>query len=183
MRNHLRTGFDKTSNLSHRTRYVARASFLIGLFLAIAALMILVLFSYNVPFIFLMLVFLLSIAMFFTAAALRKTVPILMVVLIGLGLAVLSFAYQPLGPESKMVGTECRPIRDCFLPVRGGGFPVQYVIDNPGITFWGVLGFEDEFRLWPFLADTCFYICMTELIRRIIQFLRSRGVRLRTKAG
>jgi hypothetical protein len=169
--------------LSPRTRRAAVSYFLIGLFLAITGLLILVFLNYFAPFIILMVIFVISIGMFLITAILLKTNPIIMVVLIASGLAILSFAYQPLGPEYRIVGTECRPILDCYRPVRGGGFPAQYVIDNPGITFWGELGFEDEFRVWPIVLDLCFYVCLVELIRRIIRYLSARGLNFKARAG
>jgi hypothetical protein len=151
--------------------------------LAISGLLMLVLFTYAAPFLILMGVFVISISMCLIAAVLLKASSILTIFLAGLGLAILSFAYQPLGPENKTVGTECQPIEDCYRPVRGGGFPAQYVIDNPGITYWGRLGFEDEFRMWALIVDVCAYICGIQLVRWILQFRMARQAGVRAGAG
>src|SRR3990170_3242550 len=62
------------------------------------------------------------------------------------------------------VGTECIPLEDCYRPVRGGGFPIQYVIDFPGITFPDVLGSEYDFRFWAFVLDFVFYMGLVQLV-------------------
>jgi hypothetical protein len=163
---HQRNNFDQSTNFVPRRVYISISYCLIGIFLTVASLTILIRSSYN--FSILLLVFTLLFGLFVTIATLKRINPIVTIFLIGLGLALLSFAYQSFGPERRMFGTECQPIRDCFRPVLGGGFPVQYVIDVPGITYQNILSFEDDFRVWPFIADVCFYICLMSLIYRVI---------------
>lgn len=149
----------------------------------ISGLTYLLLFNYDASYLLLMAIFVISMAVNFGAALLVKANSAIPIVLAGLGLTILSFAYQSLGPEFNLSGTECRVIRECFDPVRGGGFPVQYVIDIPGITYWDVLGFEDEFRPLAFVADVCFYICLLTLFRWGVQRLNLNYTDPKARAG
>jgi hypothetical protein len=147
-----------------------KISFLIlGITLAIVGGLILFVFNFDANFRSLAVIFALSLALLSIAASQLQGNRIISVLLGGLALAVMSFTYQTAGPEVKIVGTECPVIRDCIQPVLGGGFPVQYVVDNPGVSVRNVLALEDEYRLWPLIADTCFYICVIGLIRMSIQ--------------
>jgi hypothetical protein len=159
------------------TKKSANTYLIAGLTLAIVGLLILFVFNFDANFRSLALIFFLAIVLCLISAVLQKTPSIIPVILAGLGLVLLSFTYQTFGPEQKIVGTECPIIRECVRPVKGGGFPVQYVVDVPGISVRDVLGLEDEFRTWPFLADLCFYICLIELVRRFFQYLKGRGER------
>lgn len=174
---------NKIDNISPRARLAAFICFTIGLLLAILGLWMLWWFNYDAPFLILMGIFVISISMWLAAAAWLKASEIVTVTLAGFGLAILSFAYQPIGPESRIVGTECQQFSDCYDPVRGGGFPVQYMIDAPGITHWGALGFEDEFRFWHFVADLCFYICLVLIVRWISGYFRLGRVKASVEAG
>jgi len=109
-------------------------------------------------------IFISSIIVFFRAAFKLKTNPNILFGFIGLCITLLSFAYQPIGPVIRQHGTECIPLKDCFAPVRGGGFPMQYVIDYPGVSIPDSLGMEDEFRLWAFVVDVIFYSMLGQLL-------------------
>lgn len=157
--------FDQPTGSFPRKVYISIAYCVIGIFLTLASFALLVRISSNLFISLLALTILLGI---FSIVAIMKGIdPIVTIFLISLGLAFLSFSYQSFGPERKAFGTECQPIRDCFRPVLVGGFPVRYIIDVPGISVQNDLGFEDDFRIWSFIADVCFYICLMSLIYRI----------------
>jgi hypothetical protein len=174
MKHHPQNDIEPPENTTSKTRYAVISSLLLGLSLATIGVLILLVFNFDARFLFLMVVFALSIVFGLIAAILWKTKPIIPILLAGLGLTILSFTYQPYGPESKIVGTECSIIRECVRPVRGGGFPVQYIVDNPGITARDVLGLEDEFRAWSFIANFSFYVCLIELARMVIGSFKLR---------
>ncbi len=143
----------------------------------------LALLNYDAPYVFLIPAFVIAIGLELLAAILLKLNPLLTLGLAGLGLTFLSFFYQPLGPEVRLVGNVCDPISECLRPIRGGGFPIQYIIDRPLITFHDRLGYEDDFRGGAFIADLGFYVCLVSLIQRIIQYLKREKVRFRVSAG
>ncbi len=157
---------------------MATTLLLLGLALAIAGTISL----FEFPFLWSMVIFTTSIVLCFGASIMLKATTTILISLASVGLTVLSFAYQPLGPEYQMTGTECQRISECFSPVRGGGFPIQYVIDTPGITFWDDLGYEDEIRLLSFIVDFCFYNCMLSFLRWVFQRMVVKYTRLETSA-
>src|SRR5688572_17259458 len=97
-----------------------------------------------------------------------KINPVITVAFIAVCLACASFFYQQPGPEVGKFGTECVPIKDCYRAVLGGGFPMQYVIDIPGITYQDRLYIEDEFRVWPFILDVIFYFALGQIASRLV---------------
>jgi len=89
--------------------------------------------------------------------------------IISIGLALTSFSYQRIGPAQGFVGTECgNPQHRCYQPVLNGGFPIPFVVDSPTVSFPTVLYFEDEIRVWAFLADTLFYMILLVVARQLI---------------
>src|SRR5688572_16412083 len=114
-----------------------------------------------------MVIFVIAIFMLIQAARVLQVDPNITLALIAPALACVSSAYQPLGPEIGQYGTECVPIEDCFRPLRGGGLPLQYAIDIPGITTQGRLGIEDEFRVLPFALDVIFYFVLVQIAHRL----------------
>jgi hypothetical protein len=114
-----------------------------------------------------MAIFAIAIFMFIQAARVLQVDPNITLALIALALACVSSAYQPLGPEIGLYGTECVPIEDCSRALRGGGLPLQYAIDIPGITTQGRLGIEDEFRALPFALDILFYFVLVQIVHRL----------------
>ena len=155
---------EKNHNVPVKVRSIAISLLVIGFLLAMAGVRLA---YYDGPLFPAMAVFVASIILFIMATLLLKINLNIMVALIGLCITCLSFAYQPLGPEIRQHGTECMPIEDCFSPVRGGGFPIQYVIDSPGISVPDSLGSEDEFRLWALVLDTIFYFGLWQIVYRI----------------
>ena len=117
-----------------------------------------------------MVIFVIAIFMFIQAARVLRINPNITLALIALGLACASFSYQPLGPEIGQYGTECVPIEDCSRALRGGGLPIQYVIDIPGITVQGALGIEDEFRILSFALDAIFYFVLAQITQRLLLY-------------
>ena len=101
---------------------------------------------------------LISLAILALMAVFFKAKPILTSLIIGLGLTFASFFFQRMGPEIGQYGTECVPVSDCFGPLLSGGFPLAYMINQPGHTFQSSLDQWDEFRLASFVLDTFFYI-------------------------
>ena len=93
----------------------------------------------------------------------------LLSLIMSLGLALGSFLYQRIGPAQGFVGTECgNPQNRCYRPVLNGGFPLPFVIDRPTVSVPNVLFFEDEIRVWAFLADMLFYLIFLVLTRHLI---------------
>jgi len=156
---------------STKSRIIAIAVTAIGLLLTLAGAW----FAYAYESLFLIMAVLVSstIVVIMTILKLKINSNIL-VLLAGVCLTFLSFAYQPLGPEIRQWGTECIPLEECFAPVRGGGFPIQYVIDFPGVTSPDDLGFEDEFRIWAFVLDLVFYSGLVYLTYRTNRYFLAR---------
>jgi len=109
-----------------------------------------------------------------TMATYLKGRPPLVIAAVGLGLTFASFFYQQIGPQIGQYGTECVPIEDCFRPLLGAGFPLQYVIDTPGISVPGSLGIEDKLGLVAFALDALSYIAVTSLGFAAIRHYRAR---------
>jgi hypothetical protein len=74
-------------------------------------------------------------------------------------LASASFFYQKIGPSVGIYGTECKdqPHGYCYGPLLGAGFPFQFVLDFPGISVVGTIGYEDNVIQIMFLADVFIY--------------------------
>jgi len=115
-----------------------------------------------------------SLVILATMAAYLKAKPALIITAAGLGLTFASYFYQQMGPQIGKYGTECVPIEDCFRPLLGAGYPLQYMLDTPGITSQGSLGFEDKFRLVAFALDGLLYIAMTYLSYTLIRYYHAR---------
>jgi hypothetical protein len=110
-----------------------------------------------------------SFAILATMAAHLKASRALVVTAFGFALTLATFLYQRMGPDVGKYGTECIPIEDCFGPLLGAGFPLQYLVNVPGITDPTSLGGEDELRLLPFAIDT--------LAFSVISYLGSTALR------
>jgi len=102
-----------------------------------------------------------SLAILAVMAIFFKAKPVLTSLIIGLGLAFASFFFQRMGPEIGQYGNVCVPMSDCFGPLLSGGFPLAYMINQPGHTFQYSLDQWDEFRLASFVLDTFFYVFIT----------------------
>ena len=128
--------------------------------------------TWLVPLFPVMMIFGVAIVIFIQAARVRRVNSHVIIVSIALGLTCVSFASQPAGPEIGGYGTECVPIEDCFRPLRGAGFPLQYMTDIPGITAQDRLGVEDEFRPWAFFVDVMFYLAIGEAIHQVYRYFK-----------
>jgi len=115
-----------------------------------------------------------SLAILATMAAHLKARPAPIITVLALGLTFASSFYQQMGPQIGQYGTECIPIEDCFGPLLGAGYPVQYIVNTPGITDPTSLGSEDEFRLGGFALDALFYIAITFPTYTLIRYSRAR---------
>jgi hypothetical protein len=115
-----------------------------------------------------------SFAILATMAAHISSKPAFIIATAAVSLAFASFFYQQLGPEIGQYGTECVPLENCFRPLLGAGYPLQYMVNVPGITDPTSLGAEDEFRLVPFALDTLFYFTVAYLGYGLIRFYRAR---------
>jgi len=162
-----------SDSASTKAKLAAIILIAIGLLLAMAGAWLV----YNTSLFLVITVFIAAIILLIMATFLLKANPNIMIALVGLCITCLSFACQPLGPEIRQYGTECIPIEECFLPVRGGGFPIQYVIDSPGISIPDSLGIEDEFRFWAFVLDIIFYVVSSWLFYKLILYYHSRKSR------
>jgi hypothetical protein len=78
---------------------------------------------------------------------------------IAVALTCASLAYQRMGPETGAYGNMCadQPEGLCIGRLLGAGLPLQYVIDQPGVSIVYQLGIEDKFRIGAFLLDILFY--------------------------
>ena len=83
-------------------------------------------------------------------------------IVIGFAITCASFAYQQMGPEIGVYGNMCddQPHGYCYGRLLGAGLPMQYVLDQPGVSVMYELGVEDNFRIVPFLLDVLFYSAM-----------------------
>ena len=107
-------------------------------------------------------------------AAYLKAKPVLIITAIALALTFASSFYHQMGPEIGQYGTECLPIENCFGPLLAAGYPLQYMVNTPGITDPTSLGAEDKFRLVTFALDTLFYIVIIYSAYTLIRYYRAR---------
>ena len=91
--------------------------------------------------------------------------------IIGIGLTCASFACQQMGPEIGVYGNMCedQPQDLCYDELLGAGFPVHYVLDQPGISVMYRINMEDNFRIVPFLLDFLFYCAIVYGSIRIVR--------------
>jgi hypothetical protein len=84
---------------------------------------------------------------------------ILISVILAFILVSVSFYYQKTGPSIGIYGTECEDQPDgyCYGPLLGAGFPFQYVLDSPGVSIVGTIGYEDRMNPLMFLLDVLIY--------------------------
>lgn len=92
----------------------------------------------------------------------RSAVPPLLAVTLALG----SCAVQRHGPDQAVycaLGTSADGYDIyCPKPVLNGGWPAPFAFDRPAVSVEDRIGFpEDDFRLWPFVADVAFYLLVT----------------------
>ena len=63
----------------------------------------------------------------------------------------------------------------CPEPVLNGGWPAPFVFDRPGISVERELAFpDDDFRLWPFIANAAFYMLLLLALGKLATHLRRR---------
>ncbi len=141
----MQTNHTKNHSPSATERMVASQLSTIGLILVLIGMACLTWLKWVVPLFLTIMILVMAIFIFIQAARVRRASPHLVIALIALGLTLASFTWQPDGS------------------IRGGGLPLQYVIDIPFITFHDRLGTEDEFRPWAFVFDVSFFIALGEL--------------------
>jgi hypothetical protein len=106
--------------------------------------------------------------------------PIWIALVLGIGLASASYYYQRTGPSIGIYGTECAepPHGYCYGPLLGAGFPLQFVLDVPGVSIIGRLGYEDDFLLPFYFLDAAFFgmgvFAISWLGRRIVMIRRKK---------
>lgn len=91
-----------------------------------------------------------------------------------------SCAIQRNGPEQAVYCDRDAPLAaaasSCIRPVLNAGWPVPFLVDRPGISLEGVIGFpEDDFRLWPFIANVLFYQLVLLGLWKLVQHWRRSG--------
>ena len=87
--------------------------------------------------------------------------------LVALAITCASVGYQRIGPLQVVEGegSRCPTAAPCRLPVLGGGWPVAYLVDRPGISVPGALHVvEDEFRPMHFSADFTLWFLLAVLL-------------------
>lgn len=119
-------------------------------------------------------IFVVSLVILASMGAYLKAKPALIITAVGLGLTFASYFYQQMGPQIGKYGTECVPIEDCLGPLLGAGYPLQYVVNTPGITDPTSLGIEDKLRLGAFALDALFYLAITYPSYTLIRYYRAR---------
>jgi hypothetical protein len=63
----------------------------------------------------------------------------------------------------------------CMAPILGAGFPIPFLVDNPGVSVVGVLDFfEDEFHPSAFIQDALIYFGLGLLIV-LLNFYRMKN--------
>lgn len=94
--------------------------------------------------------------------------------LISVALTCASAAYQRVGPRRMVEGEGfCGTPAPCAIRVRGAGFLLPYLIDNPQISVPNAIGlFEDDFRAVAFIIDVIFYFALGMLAQRMIRAAR-----------
>src|SRR5690242_1861962 len=95
---------EKNRDLSARIRLFAIGLIMLGFAIIMTGVWLI---SFLAPLFLVMTLFVISIIMLVTATSLLQISPNITFALIGLGLACVSFAYQPSGPEIGQYGTEC----------------------------------------------------------------------------
>jgi hypothetical protein len=105
-----------------------------------------------------------------------KTKPLWIALVLGIGLASASFSFQRTGPSIGIYGTECKdqPHGHCYGPLLGAGFPLQYVLDVPGVSVVGQLGYEDGFFLYSYFLDAAFFAILVFACIRLGGFILGR---------
>ncbi len=82
-------------------------------------------------------------------------------------------------------GTPC-PIGACRFGEQRAGWPVAFVVDNPGggspTNGWGILGPEDPPLLVPLILDVLFYSLLLWAAWCIVQATRGQRLPLKTMA-
>ncbi len=172
---------ENNNAISIKLRAIAIGLMVIGLFLALAGAWLM--YAYEASPFLAMTFFVFSVILFIGANLALKTSPNVLTTFVALCITLLSFTYQPIGPVIKQYGTECIPLKDCFAPVRGGGFPVQFVVDNPGVSIPDSLGIEDELRIWAFVVDVIFYFVLGKLLYKFIRHYNARKRNISVNAG
>jgi hypothetical protein len=93
-------------------------------------------------------------------------------------LATSSCAIQRHGPDQAIYCSLGKSIDGfdiyCPKPVLNGGWPAPFAFDRPGISVEGNVSFpEDDFRIWPFLANVAFYQLILLGLWRLQRRIRS----------
>lgn len=71
-------------------------------------------------------------------------------------MTLLSLLVQDSDVEVASYGSEGN-VADYLYPRPVAGWPAPFLADNPGTSVILQLGVEDNFRLWPFVADVGFW--------------------------
>lgn len=93
-------------------------------------------------------------------------------------LSILSANITNIGPEYELycnLGKSSDGI-DITCPERvlKGGWPSPFLYDTPFISVQRSLGFEDSFRLSPFIANIAFYIIIISVFMRLLNITRDK---------
>ncbi len=98
-----------------------------------------------------------------------KTFSLLLV--LAIGLTSLTGFYQHQNVMRRDAVDRCPNAQPCAIAVLGAGFPLPFLVDNPGISVEGKLALgEDDFRAGAFAGDVLIYwgigLIMSRLVRR-----------------
>jgi hypothetical protein len=101
----------------------------------------------------------------------KRGLILLLVASAALTLTCASVLYQRVGPTQIIEGegSGCPTAAPCRVPVLGAGFPLAYLVDNPGVSVRGALHLvEDEFRPEAFALDFMIYFILSLMVVRLL---------------
>lgn len=78
---------------------------------------------------------------------------------------------NPATDEKAMYGFE-DPLQQNWLPREVAGWPAPFLADNPGTSVTHKVGFEDAFRVGPFIGTLSFWFLVVLTAGALIRSLR-----------
>jgi len=109
----------------------------------------------------------------------KKIGLIVFIFLLSIVIAIFSSAYTRKGPDYTLMcnlGMSPDGIEvNCPELSLSGGFPASYLFDVASTSVVGSVSFlEDDFRIYPFIANTSFYFVILLGLWNFLSFLRNR---------
>jgi hypothetical protein len=93
----------------------------------------------------------------------------LLLLVLAIGLTSLTGFYQHQNVMRRDVVDRCPNAQPCAIAVLGAGFPLPFLVDNPGISVEGKLALgEDDFRAGAFAGDVLIYLGLGLFVSQFI---------------